>query len=76
MELKGEKKRKKRGYSSMGGGHGCVLRLCKYACLILIILGKVQLCWHHMGINDDKWNVCMNGSLQDRTPTVHKHIIM
>ena len=43
---KGEKEREGGGYSGMGGRHWWVLR---HAGQILIILGKVKLCWHNMG---------------------------
>ena len=51
MELKGEKKRGGEAIAIWEEDMGTyVLRLCKYACLILIILGKDELRWHHMGM--------------------------
>ena len=52
---KGREEREGRSYSGMGERHRWVSRLCKYAGLILITLGKVKLCWCNMGIIAALW---------------------
>ena len=59
---KGREEREGSGYSGMGERHRWVARLCKYAGLILITLGKVKLCWCNMGIIAALW--IFNSTLQ------------